>query len=62
MIGSFASDPNRPTTTFYFTADGAESITLESLGLDKDEWISLLEVTENGILAELLLEHQTHCD
>eukprot|EP00752_Nemacystus_decipiens_P009695 g8659.t1 len=43
-IGEFDSTPGSITTSLGIKQDGVESVTLESLGIDNDEWISLLEV------------------
>lgn len=47
-VGEFDSHPGSVTSYFDVIAYDVHTVTLESLGLDTDEWISLLEVSKNG--------------
>lgn len=54
-VGEFESHPGSVTTSFGIEKDNVHAVTLESLGLDKDEWISLLEVSWPNIYVLPLL-------
>lgn len=43
-MGSFESDPDSEFTTFELEADDVQSISLQAVDLDDDDWLSLLEV------------------
>jgi len=44
-MGEFTSEPGSITTSLGVKKDHVRTVTIESLGLDDDEWISLLEVS-----------------
>lgn len=43
-MGEFESEPGSITTSLDVKKDHVRTVIVESLGLDDDEWISLLEV------------------
>ena len=47
-IGEYESSPGSISTSLGITQDGVETVTLSSIGLGEDEWISLLEVGRMG--------------
>ena len=47
-IGEFDSKPGSVSTSLGIMQEGVHTVTLESLGLAKDEWISILEVSVRG--------------
>ena len=47
-MGEFDSDPGSVSTSLGIMQNGVHTITLESLGIAKDEWISILEVRIQG--------------
>lgn len=46
MIGEFDSHPGYIVTSLGIEEDDVHAITLKSIGIDRDEWISLLEVSQ----------------
>lgn len=54
-FGEFDSHPGSVTSYFDVIAYDVHTVTLESLGLDKDEWISLLEVSNAHFLGVSVL-------
>ncbi len=44
-IGEFESQPGSVSTSLGIQQNGVDTVTLESVGIDEDEWISLLEVS-----------------
>lgn len=44
-IGEYDSHPGSISTSLGIKQEGVETVTLESIGIRKDEWISLLEVS-----------------
>ncbi|CAM9626768.1 unnamed protein product, partial [Hapterophycus canaliculatus] len=43
-IGEFESHPGSVSTSLGIQQNDVDTVTLESVGIDEDEWISLLEV------------------
>lgn len=50
VIGEFDSSPGSTFTLLGIEEEDVSSVTLESIGLDEDEWISLLEVSETSVV------------
>lgn len=45
QIGEFESQPGSVSTSLGIQQNGVDTVALESVGIDEDEWISLLEVS-----------------
>lgn len=51
-IGEYESHPGSISTSLGVKRDGVQTVTLESIDIGKDEWISLLEVGRRNVKKE----------
>lgn len=45
-VGEYESQSGSVTTSLGITEDNVHTVTVESIGLERDEWISVLEVSK----------------
>lgn len=50
VIGEFDSSPGSTLTLLGIEEEEVSSVTLESVGIDESEWISLLEVSVTSVV------------